>query len=132
MILTLCGNPNEKVALMALTCLSVVVEQKATHKPIIDDDRQALPSLLALCKSENSQLQALALKCLTNLSLGSDWNKHRIVQVKQWHSQNAENCMHIKGGLLNQTMILYITSLFKMGTSAKGKNLLPEGANSFL
>ena len=105
-ILTLCGNPNEKVALMALTCLSVVVEQKATHKPIIDDDRQALPSLLALCKSENSQLQALALKCLTNLSLGSDWNKHRIVQVRQWRSQNAENCTHIKGGLLYQAMIL--------------------------
>ena len=25
-----------------------------------------------------------------------------------------------------------IASLFKMGTSLKGKNLLPEGANSFL
>ena len=25
-----------------------------------------------------------------------------------------------------------ITSLFEMGTSLKGKNLLPEGANSFL
>ena len=25
-----------------------------------------------------------------------------------------------------------IASLFKMGTSPKGKNLLPEGANSFL
>lgn len=79
-ILKLCANPNEKVALIALTCLSVVVEKKATHKTIVDDDRQALTSLVTLTKSQNSQLQAIALKCLTNLSLGSDWNKHRIVQ----------------------------------------------------
>ena len=82
MILKLCGNTNEKVALIALTCLGVVVEKKETHKTIVDDDRQALPSLLNLTKSESPQLQAIALKCLTNLSLGSDWNKHRIVQVE--------------------------------------------------
>ena len=50
----------------------------------------------------------------------------------QWRSQNAENIAHIKWRLLYQEIILYITSLFKMGTSLKGKNLLPEGANSFL
>lgn len=79
-ILKLCGNTNEKVSLIALTCLGVVVEKKETHKTIVDDDRLALPSLLNLTKSESPQLQAIALKCLTNLSLGSDWNKHRIVQ----------------------------------------------------
>lgn len=80
-ILKLCGNPNEKVALIALTCLSAVVEKRETHRTIVDDDRQALPSLVSLAKSDNSQLQGIALKCLTNVSLGSDWNKHRIVQV---------------------------------------------------
>ena len=44
---------------------------------------------------------------------------------------NAVENTHIKGRLLFQAMISTI-SLFKMGTSLKGKNLLPEGANSFL
>ena len=39
--------------------------------------------------------------------------------------------MHIKGRLLDQAMILFNCIPFKMGTSLK-KNLLPEGANSFL
>ena len=81
-VLKLCSNSNETVALIALQCLGVVVEKKETHKTIVDDDRPALPSLLNLTKSDSPQLQAIALKCLTNLSLGSDWNKHRIVQVK--------------------------------------------------
>ena len=39
--------------------------------------------------------------------------------------------LYIKGRLLDQAVILLIASLFKIGTSLKGKNLLPEGANSF-
>ena len=50
----------------------------------------------------------------------------------QWHSQNAEKVMHIKGRLLDQAMILFNCVHFQMGTSLKGKNLLPEGANSLL
>ena len=50
----------------------------------------------------------------------------------QGRSQNAEKVTHIKGELLDQAVILFISSLFKMGTSLKGKNLLPEEANSFL
>ena len=45
-----------------------------------------------------------------------------------WGSQNAEKVMHIKGRLLYQAMILYN----HVGTYLKGKNLLPEGANSFI
>ena len=44
----------------------------------------------------------------------------------QWCSQNAEKVMNTKGRLLDQAVIL------KMGTSLTGKNLLPEGVNSFL
>ena len=47
-------------------------------------------------------------------------------------SQNAEKDTHIKGRLLYQARFSLIASLFKMGNSVKGKNLLPEGANSFL
>ena len=50
----------------------------------------------------------------------------------QWRSRNAEKVTHIKGRLLEQAVILFIASLFIMGTSLKGKNLLPQGANSFL
>ena len=46
--------------------------------------------------------------------------------------QNAENVTHIKGRLLDRAVILLIASFFIMGTSLKGNNLLPEGANSFL
>ena len=45
------------------------------------------------------------------------------------HSQNAEKFTYIKGRLLYQVVILYNVP-FEIGTSLKGKNLLPEGANS--
>ena len=50
----------------------------------------------------------------------------------QWSSQNAEKVMHIKWKLLYQAMILYNYVTFQMGTSPKEKNLLPQGASSFL
>ena len=57
------------------------------------------------------------------------------VHSEQWRSQNAKKVTHIKGRLLDKAVVLFkltIASLFKMRTSFKGKNLLPEGANSFL
>ena len=50
----------------------------------------------------------------------------------QLHSQNAEKATHIKGRLLDQAIIFFYCVPFQMGTSIKGKNLLPEGPNSFL
>ena len=51
----------------------------------------------------------------------------------QWRSQNAEKVTHIKGRLLEQTVILFnCVHFFQMGISLKGKNLPPVGANSFL
>ena len=40
--------------------------------------------------------------------------------------------MHIKGRLLDQAVILFNCVPFQNGTSLKGKNVLPQGANSFL
>ena len=40
--------------------------------------------------------------------------------------ENAEKATHIKGKLLYQAVTPSIASLFKMGTSLKGKNLLLE------
>ena len=44
----------------------------------------------------------------------------------------AEKDTHIKGRLLGQAMILFNCVHFQNGTSLKGKNLLQEGASSFL
>ena len=52
------------------------------------------------------------------------------VHVKQWRFQNAEKVTHIKGRLLQ--WFSTNMSLFKIGTSIGGKNLLPDRANSFL
>ena len=41
--------------------------------------------------------------------------------------------MHIKVRLLDQAVVLFkFVPFFKMGTSIKGKNLLPEEVKSFL
>ena len=53
-------------------------------------------------------------------------------QINQQRSQNAEKVMHIIERLLNQAIILFNCVPFQMGTSLKGKNLLPLEANSFL
>ena len=55
-----------------------------------------------------------------------------ILYFSQRRSQNAEKVSHIKGRLLDQAMVLFIWVPFQMGRSLKGKNLLPEGVNSFL
>ena len=52
--------------------------------------------------------------------------------MEHWRNHNAEKVMHIKGRVLYQAVILYNNVPFLNGTSLKGKNLLPEGANSFL
>ena len=54
------------------------------------------------------------------------------IYLNQWRSQNTEKVTHIKGRLLEQAVILLIAHLFIIGTSLKGKNLLPQGANSLL
>ena len=54
------------------------------------------------------------------------------LQFNQWRSHNAKKATHIKVILLDQAVILLDGVPFQMGTSLKGKNLLPEGANSFL
>ena len=46
-------------------------------------------------------------------------------------SQDAEQVTHIREKLLDQTMILFNSVPFQMGTSLKGTNLLREGANYF-
>ena len=71
-------------------------------------------------------LKVLCFSLLDFVGSCTMWLSDRMLQ---WRSQNAEKVSHSKGRLLDQATIRV---LFKMGTSLKGKNLLPEGANSFL
>ena len=67
-----------------------------------------------------------------------DWFESRWRQVllcqgpHQWRSQKAEKLRTSKRDYSMKQWFSLIASLFKTGTSLKGKNLLPEGANSFL
>ena len=38
------------------------------------------------------QMQALALKCLNYISMGTDWNKHRIIQVHYKGTVECHDC----------------------------------------
>ena len=53
--------------------------------------------------------------------------------TRQWGSQKAKKVTHIKGRLLDQAVILSYGVPFQNGNlELRGKNLLPEGANSFV
>ena len=55
-----------------------------------------------------------------------------IIISGQWRSQNAEKYVHQRESTGARRDYLQLRPFFNMGTSLKGKNLLPEGANSFL
>ena len=60
------------------------------------------------------------------MSLADNKSIHyQIISLTQGQSQSAEIVLHIQGRVIN-----YVS--FQMGTSLKGKNLLPEWVNSFL
>ena len=49
---------------------------------------------------------------------------------RQWRSQNTVNVQHQREDSWSSSDSLQLRPFSKMGTSLKGKNLLPEGANS--
>ena len=61
-----------------------------------------------------------------------DQVKVKPAYLHQGRSQNVEKFTHVKGKLLDQAVVLFNCAPFQIGTSLKGKNLLLEGANSFL
>ena len=65
-------------------------------------------------------------------TIGKLFLKNRVSNQRQWRSKNTKNVTHIKGAYWIKQWFSSIAPLFKMGASLKGKNLLPEGANSFL
>ena len=51
--------------------------------------------------------------------------------TNQWRSQNVKKVKHTKGRLLEQAVILFHCVPFHMGSSLKGKKLLPEEEEFF-
>ena len=52
--------------------------------------------------------------------------------LKRLRTSKGGNWIKSRGGNWIKQLFSSIASLFKLGTSLKGKNLLPEGVNSFL
>ena len=80
---------------------------------------------------------------LTYTGYALDWLKKKSSILKQWISLYGRMMCNVvartlkklrtsKGDYWIKHRFSSVVSLFKMGTSLKGKNLLPEGANSFL
>ncbi|KAK2180185.1 hypothetical protein NP493_454g04026 [Ridgeia piscesae] len=80
-LLHLSSSINMSLALLALHCISVIVESLDTHDMIVDNsERHTLTRIVALISSREEQVQELALKTLAHLSSGCDFHRHRIIQ----------------------------------------------------
>lgn len=79
-VLAVCTHQSPAPALLALMTLSHIAESPATHDPIVDSPKQALPRILSLTASQDEQMQEVSLKILAHLSNGTDRSRHRIIQ----------------------------------------------------
>ena len=79
-----------------------------------------------------TQFVGAILKALLAAQVLFDLQTFRKSYIVQRRSQKADRATHIEGRLLDQAMILFNCIPFQKGTSLKGKNLLTEGAKSFL
>ncbi|XP_048579493.1 vacuolar protein 8 isoform X3 [Nematostella vectensis] len=78
-VLSLCAM-KEAIALLAMMTLSHIVEHHGNLAPLIENDRNALPRILALTKANDEKIQEIALRILSQMSMGTDFQRHRIVQ----------------------------------------------------
>ncbi|KAH3864192.1 uncharacterized protein LOC127866800 isoform X2 [Dreissena polymorpha] len=79
-ILRQCSGGSETVSLTMVGLLGRILEDSSMHGALIQDSGASLQVLLKMAAVGSVQMQALTLKCLNYLSMGSDWNKHRILQ----------------------------------------------------
>ncbi|XP_063445797.1 uncharacterized protein LOC134725699 isoform X2 [Mytilus trossulus] len=68
------------ISLVAVSTLSLLMENPNTHTKIMDNPGNILRNMLLLCGSEDEQMQEISLKTLSHLSIGTDWHRHKIVQ----------------------------------------------------
>lgn len=80
-LLHLCSSVFTSLAVLALHCISAIVESLDTHDTIVDNsERHTLTKIMALISNREEQVQELALKTLAHLSSGRDFHRQRIIQ----------------------------------------------------
>eukprot|EP00794_Sanderia_malayensis_P017742 gene17742-19516_t len=78
-VLSLCGM-KEHIALLAVMTLSLIVEHQANLAALVEDGKGTLQKIMNLTLAKDEKMQEIALKILASLSLGTEWQRHRIVQ----------------------------------------------------
>ncbi|KAL3877703.1 hypothetical protein ACJMK2_035369 [Sinanodonta woodiana] len=95
-ILKLFRNPNDAIALLAISTLSLMIEHPGTHKAIMEGNVNVLPKVLAQTTSFDEQMQEVSLKVLGHLSMGPAFQKHRIIQEDFSTGQCLLKALHSK------------------------------------
>ncbi|XP_067018389.1 uncharacterized protein [Acropora muricata] len=78
-VLALCAM-KEAIALLALMTLSHIVEHQGNLAPLIESNQNALPRILALTRAQDEKIQEISLRILAQMSVGTEWQRHCIVQ----------------------------------------------------
>ncbi|XP_065051903.1 uncharacterized protein LOC135681381 isoform X2 [Rhopilema esculentum] len=78
-VLSLC-EMKEHIALLAIMTLSLIVEHQANLAALVEDGKGSLQKIVTLTSAKDEKMQEIAFKILASLSLGTDWQRHRIVQ----------------------------------------------------
>jgi len=78
-VISLCGM-NEHIALLAVMTLSLIVEHQANLSALAEDGKGSLQRIVKLTSSNDEKMQEVAFKILASLSLGTEWQRHLIVQ----------------------------------------------------
>ncbi|XP_048764095.2 uncharacterized protein LOC125672056 [Ostrea edulis] len=120
-----CTSHCNAVSLVAVSTLSLIAEDTNTHKMILDSPLNVLSSVCSLATSDDEQMQEVSLKTLCFLSLGSSWQKHRIVQEDFTAGQSVRKA--IRGEPKNQQVLCNAACLIaNLATSSEDQGGLQE------
>uniref|UniRef100_K1QIW8 Lateral signaling target protein 2-like protein n=1 Tax=Magallana gigas TaxID=29159 RepID=K1QIW8_MAGGI len=98
-----CTSHCNAVSLVAVSTLSLIAEEMSTHTKILESPLSVLTSVCSLASSEDEQMQEVSLKTLCFLSLGSNWQKHRIIQEDFTAGRSLQRA--IRGSPRNQQVL---------------------------
>lgn len=68
------------ISLFAVSTLSLLMENPNAHSKIMDNNGNILRNILLLSASEDEQMQEISLRALSHLSMGTNGQRHKLVQ----------------------------------------------------
>nr|XP_022319634.1 uncharacterized protein LOC111122274 [Crassostrea virginica] len=120
-----CTSRCNAVSLVAVSTLSLIAEEMSTHNKIMESQLNVLTSVCSLASSEDEQMQEVSLKTLCFLSLGSNWQKHRIVQEDFTAGRSLQKA--IRGNPKNQQVLCNAACLIaNLATSSEDQGGLQD------